>query len=62
MTEISGPFHKFVRLNLTREIVQVMRLDSSEITIKYREQNLILNHNEISCITLEEVGREKIFR
>jgi hypothetical protein len=32
-SEING---KFVRLNLTREIVEVLTGDSKELTIKYR--------------------------
>ena len=62
MVESSGTFDKFVRLNLTGEIVEVVKLDSIGITINYRGKHLTRNCNEVSCVTLEEIGREKIFQ
>ena len=62
MVESSGTFDKFVRLNLTGEIVEVVKLDSIGITINYRGKHLTMNCNEVSCVTLEEIGREKIFQ
>jgi hypothetical protein len=47
-------FGKFVRLNLIGEIVQVVSFDSSNITVKYKGQNLTMEHFEVSRITSEE--------
>jgi hypothetical protein len=47
-------FGKFVRLNLIGEIVEVVSVDSTEITVKYRGHHLTMNHYEVSRITREE--------
>ncbi len=47
-------FGKFVRLNLIGEIVEVVNFDSSNITVKYKGQNLTMEHFEVSRITPEE--------
>lgn len=47
---------KFVRLNLTGEIVEVVGFDSTEIMINYRGQNLTMAHYEVSRITPEEAA------
>jgi hypothetical protein len=47
-------FGKFVRLNLIGEIVEVVGFDSTNITIRYKGQNLTMEHFEVSRITSEE--------
>ena len=50
-SEING---KFVRLNLTGEIVEVLTGDSKELTIKYRGENITLFRYEVSALTAGE--------
>jgi hypothetical protein len=52
----SDLFDKFVRLNLTDEIVEVVSGDSNEITINYKGRHLTLRHSEVSRITPEEAA------
>jgi hypothetical protein len=54
MAKSSGTFDQFVRLNLTGEIVEVVTLDSTEITISYRGRNVVMKHHEVTHITPEE--------
>lgn len=52
----SDAFGKFVRINLTGEIVEVVSFDLTEITISFKGRNLIMNHYEVSRITPEEAA------
>jgi len=47
-------FDKFVRLNVTGKIVEVLGHNSTEIVINYKGTNLILKHYEVSTIAPEE--------
>lgn len=47
-------FGKFVRLNSGGEIVEVVSVDSTEITVKYYGKNLTMKHREVSLVTPEE--------
>jgi hypothetical protein len=50
----SDGYGKFVRLNLIGEIVEVVGFDSTNITVRYKGQNLTMEHFEVSRITSEE--------
>jgi hypothetical protein len=52
----SDAFGKFIRLNLTSEIVEVVSSNSSEITIDYKGRHLTLRHSEVSRLTPEETA------
>jgi hypothetical protein len=52
----SEQFGKFVRLNLTGEIVEVVGFDSTDIMINYRGRNLTMAHHEISHLAPEEAA------
>jgi hypothetical protein len=47
---------KFVRLNLVREIVEVVSVDSTGITVKFYGKKLTMEHREVSLVTPEEVA------
>jgi hypothetical protein len=47
-------FGKFVRLNLIGEIVEVVHVDSTEITVNYKGALLTMEHYEVSRVTPEE--------
>ena len=49
-------FGKFVRLKLTGDIVEVVSFDSTDITIKFKGQNLTMEHYEVSRIAPEEAA------
>jgi hypothetical protein len=49
-------FGKFVRLNLVREIVEVVSVDPTEITVKYYGMNIPMQHHEVSLVTPEEAA------
>jgi hypothetical protein len=47
-------FGKFIRLNLTGEIVEVVGFNSTDITINFKGKILTMEHYEVSRITHEE--------
>ena len=49
-------FDKFVRLELTGEIVEVVGFDSGDIMINYRGKTLTMCPSEISRISPEEAA------
>jgi hypothetical protein len=49
-------FGKFVRLNLTGEIVEVFDCNSSEIIINFKGQKLAMAHHQVSLVTPEEAA------
>ncbi len=55
----SDAFGKFVRLNLTGEIVDVVSFDSTEITVNFRGRSLVMAHYEVSRVTPEEAAAAK---
>jgi|HubBroStandDraft_2_1064218.scaffolds.fasta_scaffold2046915_1 hypothetical protein len=56
MAKNTEAFEKFVRLNLTGEIVEVVGFDSGDIMINYRGQTLSMGPHEISRISPEEAA------
>ena len=47
-------FDKFVRLNLTGQIVEVVHVGPYDITIKFDGKDLTMEHHEVSRIAPEE--------
>jgi hypothetical protein len=56
----SDGYGKFVRLNLSGEIVEVVDFDLTEITINFRGKNLTLKHYDVSCLTPQEAEAAKL--
>ena len=56
MAKRFNEFGKFVRLNLVGEIVEVVSVDSTEITVKYYGKDLTMKHREVSFVTDEEAA------
>lgn len=49
-------FGKYVRLNLLRDIVEVLDCNSAEIVVNYKGEKLRMSHSEISWATPEEAA------
>jgi hypothetical protein len=47
-------FGKFVRLNLTGEIVEVSDCNSTEIMVNFKGKKLAMHHYEVSWVTPQE--------
>lgn len=56
MAELFEALDRFVRLNRTGEIVEVVSLDWMNITISSKGKNLTMGHHEFSRITPEETA------
>lgn len=56
MTNHPGAFGKFVRLNLTGEIVEVLDCNSTEIIINFKGKKLTMAHHQVSWVTPEEAA------
>jgi hypothetical protein len=50
-------FGKFVRLNLTDEVVEVFDCNSTEIIINFKGKKLTMAHHQVSWVTPEEAAR-----
>jgi hypothetical protein len=55
----SENFGKFVRLNLTGEIVEVVNYTKSEITIRFKGKDLVMSHGDISRIAADEASKHE---
>ena len=49
-------FGKFVRLNLTGELVEVLECNSTEIIINFKGKKLTMAHHQVSWATPEEAA------
>jgi hypothetical protein len=49
-------FGKFVRLNLTGEVVEVLDCNSTEIIINFKGKKLTMAHYQVSWATPEEAA------